>query len=195
MSNNAKATISSPKSPGRGVIFNQFPRQFLWPYGEADDIPSPETVFRRIQTFTCEWLVRPKVALSEFSETILTNLELIKQEQSGLFCSEFIQYLEQSIRPINEHLQKLDRQHRNEVSCNDMVEVLKHLYQENDEFDALIDRMFKLGGAVSDSVPVSCCQNCHLISRELRKRGTSRRQFAHCLSGAERHFVDAGLPS
>ena len=132
MSKNDQPSITLPKSPPWGVTFNQFPRQFHCVYGEADDIPSPEIVFKRIQPFTCEWLVRPKVALSEFSETIFTNLELIKEEKSGLFSPEFVEYLQQSLRPLNKHLQKLDREHRSEVSCNDVVQFLKFLYQEND---------------------------------------------------------------
>ena len=42
-----------------------------------------------------------------------------------------------------------------------MVEVLKYLYQENDKFDALIDRMFKLRGAMF----VKVCQ--YLVARTI----------------------------
>ena len=42
-----------------------------------------------------------------------------------------------------------------------MVEVLKYLYQENDKFDALIDRMFKLRGAMF----VKVCQ--YLFARTI----------------------------
>jgi hypothetical protein len=75
-----KNLFSSPKqnSP-RGVgFFQQFPRQFLRPYGEAEKAPSTDTVFKRIKPFTCEWLLRPKVALSEFADTMLKNTALIK---------------------------------------------------------------------------------------------------------------------
>ena len=102
----SKAPPSSPKSP-RGVsFFQQFVRQFIKTYGEADDVPSTETVFRLIQPFTCEWLVRPKVTASEFAKTLIKNLQVIQNDESGILrvkagdtLQTLLAHLTQSVAP------------------------------------------------------------------------------------------------
>lgn len=57
-------------SPGPRY-FNHYPTNFLKPYGLVDDPPQKGMICRRIHPISCEWLKGPKVAMSEFSETII----------------------------------------------------------------------------------------------------------------------------
>jgi hypothetical protein len=53
------------KSGAKGVVqyLNQFPKNFLRPYGRQDNPPTEQIVYRRIKPESCEWLVRPIVAI------------------------------------------------------------------------------------------------------------------------------------
>ena len=158
-----KNLFSSPKqnSP-RGVgFFQQFPRQFLRPYGEAEKAPSTDTVFKRIKPFTCEWLLRPKVALSEFADTMLKNTALIKDQANTVLTAEFVKAFTNHMKPLTRHLNNLHKDSQREPSEEDVVETLEFLYQENDDFDALIDEMFQVGGALF----VTAVQ--HIVARTL----------------------------
>lgn len=145
-----KMPFGSPKqnSP-RGVgFFQQFPRQFLRPYGEADKAPPVETVMKRIKPFTCEWLLRPKVALSELSDTVLKNTNVIKSHSQTILTDEFAKLFQNYLKPINKHLANLHKDSEQRVTEADVVETLKFLYQENDELDTIVEHMFHVGGAL-----------------------------------------------
>ena len=63
----------SPKasgSPKAVNFFDHFPSNFLRPYVIADSRPDEDTIFRRVKALNCEWLMRPRVAASEFADTI-----------------------------------------------------------------------------------------------------------------------------
>ena len=72
MSYNKKSVGHQPMTPEKGGVgyFQQFPKNFLRPYGEVDPAPTEAVVFKRTQPFSCEWLTRPKIAMSELAETI-----------------------------------------------------------------------------------------------------------------------------
>ena len=60
----------SPNKSGGVQWWQQCARSFVTPYGHADEAPEPSKIFKRLQPFTCEWLTRLDVALSEYSDTI-----------------------------------------------------------------------------------------------------------------------------
>lgn len=145
-----KSPFSSPKgnSP-RGVgFFHQFPRQFLRPYGEADKTPSTETVFKRIKPFTCEWLLRPKVAISELSDTVLKNLDILTNKDQTVVDCETVKKLVNEIKPVRKHLETLHKDGIGHPAEKDVVQTLKFLFAEKDEMDSLVDEMFHVGGAL-----------------------------------------------
>ena len=137
-----------PGSP-RGVnFFKQFARQFLRPYGQVEKSPSDITVYKRIKPFTCEWLLRPKVALSELADTILKNNEVLQNAQTTVLNPEFLQLLNNELLGINDNLRRLIHGNDQEATMQDVVETLKFLYRENEEFDTTVDQMFEIGGAL-----------------------------------------------
>ena len=55
-----------------------FPKNFLKPYGLVETPPHTlETIKRWIQPYSCEWLTRMQVALSELAESLSKNTELL----------------------------------------------------------------------------------------------------------------------
>ena len=76
----------SPSPSAAGVnYYKQFAFNFIRPYGKADGVPSQEQVFRRLKPFNCEWLGRPKFGISEMAETIVTNMNMLCDEEKPSF--------------------------------------------------------------------------------------------------------------
>jgi hypothetical protein len=67
-----------------GSYFNQFPSNFLTPYGKADSPQDDGTIRRRTNPISCEWSLRPKVAMSELAETVTENINVLKQDNLTL---------------------------------------------------------------------------------------------------------------
>ena len=80
---------------GKAVAYcNQFPSNFLKPYGRAAETPTPETINKRTNSISCEWFIHPKVAMSEFGATLVENLSLLKDHSSPLLRrSKFVELL------------------------------------------------------------------------------------------------------
>jgi hypothetical protein len=70
------------ESPKAVHYFQHFPSNFLRPYGPADSQPAEATLMRRIVPLNWKWLLRPKVAASEFAQTIDENLDMLTKSES-----------------------------------------------------------------------------------------------------------------
>ena len=67
--------MASKTTPTQGVTYiNQFPKYFVTPYGQVKPL-NPEDLEKRLSESNCEYYKRPKVALSETSNTILSNID------------------------------------------------------------------------------------------------------------------------
>ena len=66
------------KSPAKGIsYYNHFPKNFLKPYGDADDMLTSKTIKRRLNSANCKRLICLEVALSEMADTIAANVEIL----------------------------------------------------------------------------------------------------------------------
>lgn len=54
---------------------NQFAKHFLKPYGKIKDCLEEDQILKEIKPINCEYLGRPKIALSEMRETCSKNYE------------------------------------------------------------------------------------------------------------------------
>ena len=88
--------------------FNQFPANFLKPYGKADSPPDEDTISRRIKPISCEWFLCPKVAMSEFAETITQNMEILKDEHMKYIDASKFSEMSQQIKPLLNALNRLN---------------------------------------------------------------------------------------
>ena len=178
----SKAPPSSPKSP-RGVsFFQQFVRQFIKTYGEADDVPSTETVFRLIQPFTCEWLVRPKVAASEFAETLIKNLQVIQNDESGILRKNASDTLQTWLAHLTQSVAPLRKDSDYEPTKSDVINMMKFMFDEKDELDEAMDTMFKMGGAIYSTA----CQ--YIVLRSIIRNPDAYAALTQCENGADTSF-------
>ena len=141
----AKFSQNSPQGVG---YFQQFTRSFLRPYREVEKAPSAETVFKRIKPFTCEWLLRLKVALSEMSETLSKNLDIIAHKDQEVVNTDAIKKLVLGTKSLRKSLRVLHKDHVSSAKEKDAVETLKQLFQEDEELDSLVEEMFQISGAM-----------------------------------------------
>ena len=67
-----------------------FPKSVLSPYGQALGILTDDKIINRLQFFTCEWLNRPEVAISEFAETMLKNMTVLEKYSGKIFPPQVV---------------------------------------------------------------------------------------------------------
>ena len=90
---------SKMDSPAATKYFNHHPSNFLNPYGLAADAPDAEKILRRIHPISCEWLKRPRIAMSEFAQTMVDNIEWLVDEGKDLVDSKKIEVLHGKMVP------------------------------------------------------------------------------------------------
>lgn len=104
-----QTTPGSSPAKSKGVLyFDQFPSNFLKPYGLASDVPDDDTLEKRANHRSCEWLLRPGFGMSEFSATLADNVAFLDDEKIPFlrkkslqkFFEDFKQYLP-SLRRLN----------------------------------------------------------------------------------------------
>ena len=82
----------------RGIQYNQhYPKDFILPYGEAvkDSTVTEVDINKKFQPFTCKWLNRPGIAISESLDTLEKNIGAIAKMNKLLKNKPVInQYLE-----------------------------------------------------------------------------------------------------
>lgn len=142
--------FSSKASPNKAHGVNwwqQSLRSFITPYGEAKSAPEPNTIFRRLQPFTSEWLSRPDFALWEYSETVISNLDILKNSDSSIITPEFVATLDKAYQPLLHRLEALNKKQNKSAQEKDAKEVVKHLISTT-ELDSVMQQAFHLSGAI-----------------------------------------------
>lgn len=140
---------SYSRSPAKGAVqyLNQFPKNFLRPYGKQDKVPTEDTVFRRTKPESCEWLVRPKVAASELAETIEQSLESL-DDLSGriLLRPSALVKFKSTFDTIHEHVSSFNTKAGGNAKPENVKALLKFLC--NDDLDEAIDEAFQIGSSL-----------------------------------------------
>ena len=127
---------------------NSHASHFIRPHGEADGLPSPETVLKKVKLYSCEWLLRPKVALSELSETVMKNMKIMTNKDQKVFTPETVKKFVSEMSDLNKLLKKLHEDVVTSASQKDVVDVLKFLFQDREDLASIVDEMFHVGGAM-----------------------------------------------
>jgi hypothetical protein len=99
----------SPNKSGGVQWWQQCARNFITPYGRADEAPEPSKIFKRLQPSACEWLTRPDVALSEYSDTITSNFPVLEEHGKKVLRKSFADKLTSHFEPTWENIQALNR--------------------------------------------------------------------------------------
>ena len=127
-----KKIPSTPESPKGVGFFNHFPTNFLRPYSVADPRPDENTVFRRINPKCCEWLTRPKIAMSEFASTI-ENLELLaKKKHVGVKKQKFLA-MQETLAPFLASFKALNTKTEEQPTSSDVKQVLWTMLSYDEE--------------------------------------------------------------
>jgi hypothetical protein len=105
--NETKIIIKKTTCPKSFIItddgvqwWQQCARSFITPNGRAYEAPEPSKIFKRLQPFTCEWLTRPDVALSEYSDTITSNFPVLEEHGKKVLRKSFADKLKSHFEPI-----------------------------------------------------------------------------------------------
>ena len=122
-----KQNKGTPEKPKAVSYFNQFPSNFLKPYGKADSAPDDDTISRRTNPISCEWLFRPRVAMSEFAETITENLQLLQDDNLALVNTSKFASISDSGAPMLDALSRLNTKTKLLSSKRDINTVMTYL--------------------------------------------------------------------
>ena len=99
----------SPTKPQGVKWWQPCVRSFVTPYGEAKEAPEPSKILNRLQPFTCEWLTRPDVALSEYADTITWNIPLLEEKGNKMLHSSCVANLKEHFQPVIRNLDALNK--------------------------------------------------------------------------------------
>ena len=143
-----KKNPSTPESPKGVDFFNHFPTNFLRPYSVADPRPDENTVFRRINPKCCEWLTRPKIAMSEFASTMTENLELLAKNKHVAVKRQKFLAMQEKLAPFLASLQALNTKTEDQPTSSDVKQVLRTMLADNEEMDEFFDGLVQTGGAM-----------------------------------------------
>ena len=86
-------------------------------------------------------------------KTLIKNLELLHAHQSELASHDCIRYVEQSVAHLTNNLAQLRKDSENNQTRNNIVEVMKFLFNDNDELDIATDNLFRPSTAM---FPTTC---------------------------------------
>ncbi|CAK8689949.1 unnamed protein product [Clavelina lepadiformis] len=80
------ANYGNGNNAGKVNFFQHFPKDFIRRYGlvTTEASGTPEDFNNKLKCYSCEWLCRPGIAFSEFSETMRANWARIQQERQSL---------------------------------------------------------------------------------------------------------------
>ena len=140
-------TNDSPKSVG---FFHHFIVNFLHPYGIAHmDLTHEDVVLKRVAPMNCEWILRPKVATSEFADTIEQNLNYLASCESPFLDNDIFTGSHQKMQKSIDALQKLNTTNEKGPATGDGVKTfLKTMLTDDADMDDFFESMVKAGSSM-----------------------------------------------
>ena len=139
----------SPATAAGVSYYKQFVFNFLKPYGKTDSVPTEEIVFKRLKGFNCEWLCRPKYAMSEMAETIVANMELLSDEDSyqpSILNQKELVSIKAKMQKFLDCLERLNTKSSSRALESDVFSMMTEMYE--DELDQHFHDFIHLGSAL-----------------------------------------------
>ena len=141
------ASKSYTASPKKGVnYFAHFPKAFLVPYGKMkDDMLMSKRCLEILNTINCEWLLRPKYAISEMAETFTANTEVVQEAVRDIDFNAIVTKFEEvsELLEIFNMRKNLEKPHRDNV-----IDIIGHFLTPNLEMENMMQNAEKLGQAL-----------------------------------------------
>ncbi|XP_078487882.1 uncharacterized protein LOC144745821 isoform X2 [Ciona intestinalis] len=143
---------SSKKRENSGKInyFQQFPKDFLRPYGVAT-LPrtaTDEDFKMKLKNFTCEWFTRPGIALSELTETTTKNWERISNDLSDISFEPFFTEFGEIVKRIIKHMDKIEKETEVKQTAKQIKILLSSLKKKGELYDSYIDSFIHIGASM-----------------------------------------------
>ena len=139
----------SPATAAGVSYYKQFVINFRKPCGKTDSVPNEETVFRRLKGFNCEWLSRPKYAMSEMAETIVANMELLSDEESyqpSILNQKELVSIKGRMQNFLDCLERMNTKSSSRALESDVFSMMTEMY--GDELDQHFHDFIHLGSAL-----------------------------------------------
>ena len=168
--------------------FYHFPKNFLRPYGAAEDAPTEETIFKRTSPRNCAWPQRHHYAVSELSSTVNGNLPILSahplMKQDGVFNEA-----KKSLQTLGERLKAFNLHEDGTPSRADAFAILK-TFIDDPKLHHLMEEAFTLGGALMTLstnylVARSYVRNPHVYAANISMPSGETRRFQQSSSLAD----------
>ena len=144
-----KAGAYGSKTPEEtGVSFFQhFPSNVLRPYGIAYEFPKAQEAFSYLKPFTCEWLKRPEYAMSEMSDSITANLDILAESDCTVLGNRKVVQLMETNKGLLASMVRIN--HTNHIAPveQDVYNVL-HFLQHKKVLTTFLENRYQLGQAM-----------------------------------------------
>ena len=115
------------------------------------DEPDESMLEKRTTTKSCEWLVRPACAASEFAATLTENFDMLKNEDAPFFRPKKLESFFSKFEEFIPSLQRLNKfsTETDEKPCeNDVNNLLKLVLDDDECINETIKQFFRIGGAM-----------------------------------------------
>ena len=126
-----KQTSASPAT--KVSYFKQFPFFFIRPYDEQEKLGDAEYLQKLIPG-NCEWLLRPKIAMSESCQALRKNWETASA--GSMLDGDLKQRLERLMAPMAQTMANLDNKDKSTKASNQDVFNIMNWCFEDPELDA-----------------------------------------------------------
>ena len=145
-----KQRYQSPEKAKGVPYFNHFPSNFLSPYGRVLNMPTEAQFDARANPKSCEWLLRPDIAVSEFSATMTQNLQLLMDANIPFLRKKKMEPAFQEIQAYLPSLSNLNskNEERQEPTSEDVNNLLKFVLNDKEEVNEMMANFFEIGGAM-----------------------------------------------
>jgi hypothetical protein len=163
-------------------FFNQFVRSFAMPYQQSQQPPQAPDVLRYLKLFSCEWLTRPEIALSEYSEAISSNMAVVNEFKKTVISKKVVKKLEAKFNLLANELRNLNRKSNSSPTSDDAKAVLRSIIDNDEEFDATIENLYQAGNAIfciaaNQVVARSLLRNPNAYSRIIKVSNETGQEF------------------
>ena len=137
--------MADGKSPSSKVyFFKHFPHYFLRPY-DAHIFYDEKQFLDKLNPKNCEWLNRPKIAMSECAMGITENWKLL--EENNLFSDEFMVNIRAAVEGLIPNWDNLNSKNPNaNPTAQDVYNLMNSCFHE-EQFDIDLGTVYqKVGG-------------------------------------------------
>ena len=136
-------------SPAGKKCFGHYRSKFLKPYGMASPAPDHETIINRLHPVFFEWLKLPGVAMSEFAETLVKNMQWLAIGGEKLINDMAIEDVNANLQPLLKSLSNLNTKNEHaRPKAKHVKNVLTTLYENEPHITKAMNDMVQLGGSM-----------------------------------------------